>query len=280
MCTVISILTNKGGVGKTTSTSFLAQLLAFLQKRTLCVDLDESSNLSMALSQYIADSPGVLAGIEDPVRLNIADLFKYRYREKAFVKNIIYPTPIPNLDIIPASHRHKGTPTILSTNQTGNNNIVLRKALATIKDEYDYILIDSAPVSDILTVNSMFASDLIFIPVRLEEFSHAGLLETIRVLNEIKEDHDMISLKIGGAFFTQVEDNTNLFKRFSEKADRNIFLNSHIRKDIKVGEVNSNFRPILEYCPNTNAVFDYANLLLEMGILDEASKCTLKSCIS
>lgn len=282
MCTTISIINNKGGVGKTSSTGFLAELLAYLGQRTLVIDLDQQSNISMMLGHYTSDSDDVVLGITPPSELNIADLFKYRYRDKDSIRQLIYPTSIPNLDILPASRRHKNTPTIIATNETGNNNIILKKALQSIKDDYDFILIDNAPANDILTVNSMFVSDVIYVPVRLEEFSYAGLLETIKTIRYIKEEHDLDSVKFGGAFITHAEERTNIFKGLSESYETELqdkFLKTYIRKDIKVNEVETTFRPILDYCPNSNAVFDYAKLLLEMGILNQTARMTLEEAI-
>lgn len=282
MCTIISIVNNKGGVGKSTSTGFISQLLAFLGKRVLAVDLDQQSNLSMLLGHYILDSPAVIAGTESPAEPNIADLFKYRYRTKEDVINLIYPTTIPGLDILPASKRHKQTPIILFANSSGNNNIILKKALATVKDNYDFIIIDNAPANDLLTVNSMFASDLIYVPVRLEGFSYEGLRETIDTVCYIREEHDLTSVALGGVFITQVETNTNIFKDLKGNYEEELsdkFLLTPIRKDVKVSEIETEFKPILEYCPNTNAVFDYANLLLEMNILDDAAQHLLAQSI-
>lgn len=282
MCKTISIVNNKGGVGKTSSTGFLAELLAFLGKRVLVVDLDQQSNISMMLGHYVLDSSAVIAGMENPAEPNIAELFKYRYRTREEVLCLIYPTSIPGLDILPASKRHKQTPTILFANSTGNNNIILKKALSSIKNDYDFILIDNAPANDILTVNSMFASDLVYVPVRLEGFSYEGLRETIDTIKYIKEEHDLDTVSFGGAFLTQVETNTNIFKGLKENYEEELcerFLTTPIRKDVKVNEVETKFMPILDYCPNTNAVFDYAGLLLEMNILDEEAACLLSKSI-
>lgn len=282
MCKIISIINNKGGVGKTTSTSIISELLAYLGKRVLVVDLDQQSNLSMMLGQYVEDSEEVLNGVAAPDVLNISDLFKHRYRSREDVLNVISHTSIPNLEIIPSSKRHKNTGLNITANQTGNNNIILKKALAEIKEEYDFILIDNAPANDVLTVNSMFASDLVLVPVRVEGFSYKGLRETIDTILYIKEEHFIESIEFAGAFITQAEPNTNIYKGIMENYREELgekFLNTAIRKDIKVSEIETNFRPVLEYCPNTNVVFDYAKLILELELLDQETEEQLKQCI-
>ncbi|MBO5093185.1 MAG: AAA family ATPase [Lachnospiraceae bacterium] len=280
---IVSIVNNKGGVGKTTSTGILAQLLAYLGKKILIVDMDPQCNLSMMFDCFDRESPEIIRGLSAPNTLNIADLFKYRYRTAEEMHAVIRHTKIHNIDIIPASKRHDNTVVDILLRQTGNNNIILKRALSVIRSEYDYIIIDNAPAKDVLAVNSLFASDQVYIPVRLENFSYEGLRETLDSIIFIKEEHDIDSLNFGGAFITHSETNTISYRSAAENYAEtlgNKFFRTSIRKDIKISEIEKCFRPILEYCPNTNAVFDYSNLLLEMKILDEHSESILRRSIS
>ncbi len=278
----ISIINNKGGVGKTSSTAILAELMAFLGLRVLCIDLDEQSNLSMLFKCYEEDDQKVIEGIEIPVQQNISDLFKYRFRDKGQIEAIVQKTAIENLYVIPSSKRHKNTLTYIAANETGNNNTILRKALNTIKDEFDFILIDNAPASNVLTVNSIFASDYILTPVRAEGFSYKGLKETIETIAYIKEEHDIENANFLGTYITQVETNTKIFKELKESYSEELgvkFLGTPIRKDIKVAEMETIFQSLLSYAPNTNAIFDYALLLLELNILPQEKAQMLKAAI-
>ena len=278
----ISIINNKGGVGKTSSTLILAELMAFLGLKVLCIDLDAQSNLSMILNRYIDDSPNVVNGIESPKEYNVAELFKYRYRTAGDVCQLIKVTDVPNLSVIPSSKRHEKTLTNIMANETGNNNTILKRALAAVRDRYDFILIDNAPASNIMTVNSIFASDYIITPVRAEGISYKGLRETMETIAYIKEEHDIENAHFLGTFITQVETNTNIFKELKETYATELgakFLKTPIRKDIKVSEVETVFKPLLTYAPNTNAVFDYAALLLELGILPEDKADILKEAV-
>jgi len=283
MAKVISVINNKGGVGKTTSAAILGELMAILGKRVLEIDLDEQSNLSMFFKCYEDDNDEVCNGYKNPTSKNIAELFKMRYRKKEDVRKLIRLTHIPNLHIIPSSKRHKKTPLNINANETGNNNIILKKALAAIKDEYDFIIIDNAPASNILTVNSMFASDYVITPVRLEGFSYKGLKETLETIIYIKEEHDIEGLEFLGVFITQAEINTNIYKNLSAAYEKELgakFLRTPIRKDKNIAEIETEFEPILEHSPDTNAVFDYSRLLLELNILDEEATQMLICAIS
>lgn len=213
---------------------------------------------------------------------NISDLFKYRFRDKEQIEAIVQKTAIENLYVIPSSKRHKNTLTYIAANETGNNNTILRKALNTIKDEFDFILIDNAPASNVLTVNSIFASDYILTPVRAEGFSYKGLKETIETIAYIKEEHDIENANFLGTYITQVETNTKIFKELKESYSEELgvkFLGTPIRKDIKVAEMETIFQSLLSYAPNTNAIFDYALLLLELNILPQEKAQMLKAAI-
>lgn len=90
------------------------------------------------------------------------------------------------------------------------------------------------------------------------------------------------SVNLGGAFLTQVELNTNALKKAQQEYSEELgekFMKNVIRKDIKISDIEKEFRPILCYCPNTNAVFDYSNLILEMNILDSNRINVLKKSI-
>lgn len=280
---VISIINNKGGVGKTTSTCILAQLLAYLGKRVLVIDMDPQCNASVMLGEFVEESEDIIRSLCPPIRLHIADLFTHRFRTENEVHTIIVSTKISGIDIIPGGKRHDNTVTNLLLNQTGNNSIILKKALASIKKEYDFIILDNGPAKDILSVNSLFASDIVYVPVRVESFSHMGLRETLDSILYIKDEYDIDTISFGGAFITQAESNTTAFRESVEEYTKSLggkFFQTAIRKDTKIGEIEKSFRPILEYCPNTNAVFDYSRLLLEMQILDDAAAKRLQISIS
>lgn len=282
----ISILNNKGGVGKTTTANILACLLSTLNKRVLLVDCDESGNLSLSYHHYVEDPLSVLDGMEPPEKFNIAELFRFRYQTKEEVQKVIYSTKIAGVDIIPSSERHKHTPNHILQSQR-NNNVILKKALQTIKNDYDFILLDNAPADNILTVNSMFASDYVLIPLCTENYSYRGLCKTLNNLNCIIEEYELHSLAFLGAFFTCVNPQTNIFKEmmkqcredFSRAGLQEKLFQTYIRSDTKINRINASFRSIRHY-PESNALMDYASLLLETGLLEPPSAQTLKEAIS
>lgn len=283
MAKVISVGSNKGGVGKTTTIKVESEILSYLGFRVLVVDDDPQSNLSLLFNRYWEDSDEVVAGIAQPKHENIADIFKFRYREADQVMKTIYKTEVQGIDIIPSSNRHENTHLIIAANRAGNNNTILKKAIKAVEHMYDFILIDNAPAIDILTVNNMFAANYILIPVRTEKLSYKGLKETLRCVNRIIEEHDIVTLNFLGAFLTQAELRTNAYKNNKEDLEKALgvkFIDAAIRKDTAINDMNTDLRPLMETRPNTNAIFDYSALLLEMGVLDCEAESILRKCIS
>lgn len=282
MAKTISIINHKGGVGKTTSTAILSELLAFLGKKVLLIDNDPQGNLSKMMKQHVDDSDAVANGLENSDFLTIHELYKYRTRQREEVQRLIHHTYIENIDIIPSTRRHSMTITYLLVNSAGNVNNILKKALDTVKGDYDFILIDNAPATDILTVNSFFATDEIVTPVRCEAFSYDGLKEILSRIVYIKEEHDIATVNFKGVFITQVEPGTNIYKDIREGYATELqekFLDTPIRKTVTIQEIETDFKPILMYKPNNSAVFDYAELLLGLNVLCDADSNKLKAAI-
>lgn len=282
MAKIISIINHKGGVGKTTSTAVLAELFAFLGKKTLLVDADPQGNLSKMMKKHVDDPDAVVNGLQMSDFLTIHELYKFRYRTKEQVQTLIHHTYIENIDIIPSTRRHSMTTTFLLVNSAGNVNNILKKALDTVKNDYDYILIDNAPATDILTVNSFFATDEIVTPVRCEAFSHDGLKEILSRIAYIKEEHDIDTVNFKGVFITQVEPGTNIYKDIREAYAQELrekFLDTPIRKTVTIQEIETDFKPLLMYKPDNSAVFDYAELLLGLEVLDDEAGKKLRMAI-
>ena len=282
MCQIISVVTNKGGAGKTSTVEFLSQLLAYMNHRVLVVDLDPQNNLSMALNCYTEDSIDIVNGLLPPEHYNIAAIFRFRYRNEEETKQCIYHPPIHHLDIIPSSKRHRHTLVTLLLNSSGNNKIILKRALAPLRSSYDYILIDNAPADDLITLNSLLCSDLVIAPIRADGFSYEGCKQIMSTIFNIQEEYDY-RIPFGGVFITQSEENTNACKNIKKMCQEQLgdyFYRTSIRKDTHVNEINTTDTPILQKFPDTNAVYDYSQLLLELGILDSKSQALLTEAIS
>ncbi|SET42942.1 chromosome partitioning protein [Lacrimispora sphenoides] len=278
---VISIINNKGGVGKTATTLILAELLAYLGFRVLVLDLDGQSNVSLTLHSYVKESLSSVSGRTAPEQENIFEVFVDRLKEKTEITRLIKHTNILGVDIIPSSNRFNNIEKNLE--DCYKSPFILSKAIKAVKEDYDFVLIDNSPSMNFFTLNSIVASDYIITPVRSEDYSKKGVVEILDKLNQIKDEYDLDNVKFLGAFLTQADSRTNVYKECvqeykDEIADK--FFNTCIRRDTKIEQMQKKHIPMLQLSNDSNALIDYCNLLLEMDILPDEAKEKLIMSIS
>lgn len=272
MATKISVVNNKGGVGKSISSQIIAEILAGLDKRVLVIDLDESANITAVYNLFHEDSSKVLDGAELPEQLNIAELLIRRFTEKEDVLQTIRHTELPTLDIIPSSKRLARTSEYMQSS-TGNTRVTLKRALKSIESDYDYIIMDNSPHDDIITINSIFAADVILVPVRIGDYAFRGLDTTTKKIEYLKEEFDT-ELPVPNAFICAAETNTKSFKQVSQNYD-NILMDSYIRKTKEAADIELAHARIMMKYPKGILMKDYGSLIIELGLLDEATSKTL-----
>ncbi|MDF5554786.1 ParA family protein, partial [Vibrio parahaemolyticus] len=159
----------KGGVGKTTSTVTLAGLLSQKGHRVLMVDTDPHASLTT----YLGYDP-------DAVTSSLFDLFQLKTFSRETVKPLILETELEGMDIIPA-HMSLATLDRVMGNRSGMG-LILKRALQTVSQDYDYVLIDCPPILGVMMVNALAASDRILIPVQTEFLAMKGLERMMRTL--------------------------------------------------------------------------------------------------
>ncbi|KXI24159.1 ParA family protein [Photobacterium sanguinicancri] len=167
---VWSIANQKGGVGKTTTTVALAGLLSERNKRVLLVDTDPHASLSTYLN---IDS--------DHVPASLFDLFQLTEITRNTVMPLVMQTNYPGIDIIPAHMSLATLDRVMGSR--GGMGLVLKKALRSLVDDYDYVLIDCPPILGVMMVNALAASDRILIPVQTEFLAMKGLERMMRTLH-------------------------------------------------------------------------------------------------
>ncbi|ELB2921749.1 ParA family protein [Vibrio alginolyticus] len=166
---VWSVANQKGGVGKTTSTVTLAGLLSQKGYRVLMVDTDPHASLTT----YLGYDP-------DAVTSSLFDLFQLKTFSRETVKPLILETELEGMDIIPA-HMSLATLDRVMGNRSGMG-LILKRALQTVSQDYDYVLIDCPPILGVMMVNALAASDRILIPVQTEFLAMKGLERMMRTL--------------------------------------------------------------------------------------------------
>ena len=247
---VIAIANQKGGVGKTTTAINLAASLADLEKKVLIIDADPQANTTSGLN-FSPDN--------DEKRT----LYEVMIGELD-VHNALIQTEISNLHMVP-SHINLVAVEIEMLDAEDRESI-LKKAIAPIRNEYDYIVIDCSPSLGLITVNSLTAADSVMIPVQPEFFALEGLgklLQTIRLVqNGVNPD-----LTIEGFVVTMFDGRTKVHTQVLNQLRehfKDMVFNTIIQRNIRLSEAPSHGKPIILYDVMSNGTSNYLNLAREV----------------
>ncbi|MBM7606723.1 ParA family protein [Metabacillus litoralis] len=248
---IIAIANQKGGVGKTTTSVNLGACLAYIGKRVLLVDVDPQGNATSGIGIEKAD-----------VEHCIYDILV----DDADVKDVIKQTAVENLDIIPATIQLAGAEIELVP--TISREVRLKRALETVKNEYDYMVIDCPPSLGLLTINALTASDAVLIPVQCEYYALEGLSQLLNTVRLVQK-HLNTDLMIEGVLLTMLDARTNLGiqvidevkKYFQDKVYKTI-----IPRNIRLSEAPSHGQPIIIYDPRSRGAEVYLDLAKEVVV--------------
>ena len=210
---VITIANQKGGVGKTTSSINLAASLAAIEHPTLIIDIDPQSNTTSGLG---IDTSTVTNSIYE-VMIGSAE-----------INDTIRQTELDFLDLVPAHINLVGAE--IEMIDRDQRERILTKALAELRDKYDFIIIDCPPSLGLLTINALTASDSIVIPVQCEYFALEGLGQLLNTIKIVRQ-HLNPSLDIEGVVLTMYDTRTRLSNQVADEAKRyfddRVFQNSY-----------------------------------------------------
>lgn len=234
---IISIVNQKGGTGKTTTSMNLGSALAKRGKSVLMIDMDSQGNLGYSL------------GLDDGQ--TISDVFE----GETSIKEIIQERE--GMHIVPSDMRLVDIE--LSLIDLDDRHKTLSSKIGNLSKSYDYILIDCPPSLSILAVNSLYASDSVIIPMLMEVLSLQGLEQIINTISKINSSYDK-KLKIIGILPVMVDKRRKLSEEvkdyIKENYDVNIF-QSMIRNNVKASEAPSFGQSVIEYAPSSNSAKDY-----------------------
>lgn len=261
----ICFLNNKGGVGKTASTSTIAHMIATLHnKKVLLIDVDAQGNCSSIFSEnqmidlltsLLKDSP--ITHKEKTVE----DLF---IDSSLDIHECIKKTAYKNLDIIPALLTLSECEELLKADIRTPQQFRLKKHLDNIQEEYDFCIIDCSPSINILNINSLVASDQVYIPLKCDAWSATGMCIAKKLVKTVSSYNPR--LQLAGCFFTQWEGMKNVSKTtysLLEAFVPDLLLPITISKSKLIEEMSYMQKPLLEYdnsAKKSKVTKDYINL--------------------
>ncbi len=249
MAKIISLVNQKGGVGKTTSAINIAVNLAIIEERTLLIDMDPQANATTGVADLYGE-----------VNNTVYDLLI----KKTPVEDCIINTQIENLDLIPSSNDLVGAEIELVSMMA--REYQLKKILENMDSKYKYIIIDCPPSLGLLTINSLAASNSIIIPIQCEYYALEGLgqlLNTVRLVQK----HINKELTIGGVLLTMFDSRLNLSKEVSKEVQsyfKNKLFKSVINRNVRLSEAPSFGKPAIIYDANSTGARNYMQLVEEI----------------
>ena len=250
MSKVIAVTNQKGGVGKTTTSVNLSAALAYMGKKVLLVDIDTQANATQGIG---VDRSSLSLTVYDAIT------------QSTPLKDIIISTDVKNLDIVPANIDLAGVEIELSQVKSGREQRI-RNALETVKERYDFVIIDCPPALGLLNTNALTASDAVLIPVQCEYYALEGLtqlLNTILLTQKVFNE----KLTIEGVLLTMLDSRTNLGIEVSQevrKYFREKVYDVVIPRNIKLSEAPSEGLNIFDYDNTSEGAKAYAKLAKEV----------------
>ncbi len=245
---IITVVNQKGGVGKTTTAVNLSAYLAAMGKFVLLLDIDPQANASSG------------------VGLNVAELEKSSYNifsKEHRADELIFDSFLTTHKVIPSSPHLAGATVELIKDE--NREFVLNDALLEVKNHFDYIIIDCPPSLDILTLNGLVSADKVLIPVQAEYYALEGLSSLLHTINLVQENLKP-SLEILGSVITMYDKRNTLSKEVLNEMYKNFpfrIFRSVIPRNVRLTEAPSFGKTILQYDPKSKGGKAYERLAKE-----------------
>ena len=246
---IIALANQKGGVGKTTTAINLAASLATLEKKVLLIDADPQANASSGLGVDVRKAERTIyeciIGSCEPAAA-------------------IVSTPLEGLDIIPSHIDLVGAEIEMLTLE--NREMAMRRVTASLKEKYDYVLIDCSPSLGLITVNSLVAADSVIIPVQCEYFALEGISKLLNTIKLIKL-HLNTALSIEGFLLTMYDSRLRLSNQVLDEVRRHfqdLVFETVIPRNVRLSESPSHGIPVILYDAESQGAKNYLRLAQEI----------------
>ena len=249
MSRVIAVSNQKGGVAKTTTVINLGASLAAAERRVLVIDADPQANLTSGLGLR-----------SERARKTLYDVLL----DGAPLADVLLDTDLPGLRVAPADRHLTGAEIELVSIEARDTR--LRTALAPLREEFDYVLIDSPPSLGLLTVNALTAADDVLIPLQAEYFALEGVSELVGTIRRLQAGPNA-NLDILGVVLTMVDERTNLSQQVREEVQAHFgdkVFETQVPRNVRLAEAPSFGKPVLLYDVRSRGAKAYLALAQEV----------------
>jgi chromosome partitioning protein len=256
---VIAVANQKGGVAKTTTAINLAASLAMADQRILLIDMDPQGNLTSGIGQKAAAA-------------GAPTVYNALTTEAPDPRAHVLTTTIDNLSLVPANRHLTGAEIELVS--LPRREYRLREFVDGLRDQFDYIFIDTPPSLGLLTLNALVAADTVLVPINCEYFALEGIADLLATLDRVRASLNP-SLVLEGVLLTMYDDRTNLGQQvganirefFGEKVYQTV-----IPRNIRLGEAPSHGLPVILYDARSRGAAAYVALAHEFLGRDRAGR--------
>jgi chromosome partitioning protein len=249
MAQVIALVNQKGGVGKTTTAVNLAEYLSQKGRMVLLVDLDPQANATSGIG---LDRSQLVAGVYDAMTKRVP------------IARAIYKSPGIGYEIMPSSADLAGV--AIELTGMSRREYFLAEVLNQVRSRYDYVIIDSPPSLDLLTINGLVSADGVIIPVQCEYYALEGLSRLLETISLIKKGLKP-ELKVIGALLTMYDKRNRLSRQVVKEVQNNFpgyVFESIIPRNVRLSEAPSFGKTILDFARLSKGARAYGNLAKEL----------------
>ena len=258
MTKIIAIINQKGGVGKTTTTVNLGAALAEKGKKVLLFDMDAQSNMTTHLGVGVQEGD-FQEGIEDVEYPSSYDILK---GSKTVAECVVHRSK--NLDVVPSSLSLSAAD--LELGGVVGRELILKRALTNIQDNYDYIIIDCPPALGLLSLNALDAADSVIIPVQSEYLALHGVRQLLDTIEQVKSVFNPV-LRVMGVLICLHDIRKKLARAVSDTIRTyfgDLVFETVIKTNVALAEAPSDGKTIFEYAPRERGADDYRELANEI----------------